>query len=371
MRILLLSWRDPKHPNAGGAEQVVHEHAKGWRASGHQVTLFASRFAASLAKQDVDGIHIVRGGYQYLGVQLSAFWFYLHHRSDFDLVIDQFHGVPFFTPLYVSCPILALIQETASNVWLLNPLPWPINYLIGLIGLVGEPFVFLFYRSVPFMTGSASSARALEKFLIPKEHIHIIPHGVLTLKPASMTKSVTTTITFLGMLSLDKGVEDALACFASLAQMGKFQFWLIGKPETPAYLIYLRGLAAKLGITDKTTFWGRVPAQQKFDLLAQSHILVNPSHHEGWGLVNIEANSTGTPVIAYSSAGLVDSVKPGVSGYLTTTNSPQALAQLIHTTLSDPASYQQLCATSIKWSLTFSWGESRATSLALITSLTQ
>jgi len=34
MNILVFSWRDPKHPTAGGAEQVMHEHMKGWIAAG-------------------------------------------------------------------------------------------------------------------------------------------------------------------------------------------------------------------------------------------------------------------------------------------------------------------------------------------------
>ena len=43
MRILVFSWRDPKHPLAGGAEQVMHEHMKGWIEAGHKVTLFSSK----------------------------------------------------------------------------------------------------------------------------------------------------------------------------------------------------------------------------------------------------------------------------------------------------------------------------------------
>jgi len=45
MNILVFSWRDPKHPLAGGAEQVMHEHMKGWVGAGHKVTLFTSHFS--------------------------------------------------------------------------------------------------------------------------------------------------------------------------------------------------------------------------------------------------------------------------------------------------------------------------------------
>ena len=134
MRILVFSWRDPKHPLAGGAEQVMHEHMKGWVKAGHEVTLFSSRFKNLPEEETIDGINIIRQGYQYIGVQITGFIYFLKNRSKFDLVIDQFHGLPFFTPLYIRIPKLAVIQETAGKVWFLNHLPWPLNWLVGING---------------------------------------------------------------------------------------------------------------------------------------------------------------------------------------------------------------------------------------------
>src|SRR3989339_1635231 len=101
MNILVFSWRDPKHPNRGGAEQVMHEHMKGWLEADHKVTLFSSEYPGSVSKEVLDGVRIVRGGSQYLGVQFEGFKYYLANKEQFDLVVDQFHGIPFFTPLYV------------------------------------------------------------------------------------------------------------------------------------------------------------------------------------------------------------------------------------------------------------------------------
>ena len=68
-----MSWRDPKHPQAGGAEQVMHEHMKGWIEAGHEVTLFSSKIHGQPKREELDGIKIVRSGHQYLGVQISGF----------------------------------------------------------------------------------------------------------------------------------------------------------------------------------------------------------------------------------------------------------------------------------------------------------
>ena len=101
-------------------------------------------------------------------------------------------------------------------------------------------------------------------------------------------------------------------------------------------------------------------------MLARSHVLINPSIHEGWGLVNIEANSMGIPVVAYSSAGLVDSVKVGESGIICDENTPETLAKNIQKILNDKNLYQKLSKGSISWSKNFSWEKSRKLSLDLI-----
>lgn len=365
----MLSWKDPKHPTAGGAEQVMHEHAKGWIKAGHKVTLFSSRFDGSNRQETLDGIRIIRVGRQYFGgVQLSGFFYYLKHKEEYDFVVDQFHGLPFFTPIYIRKPKLAVIQETAREVWFLNPFPRPFNWLIGIIGYVGEPLIFLLYHWTPFMTGSASAKKDVSKFGVPTENITVVPHGVILPKhQISSTKSQATTIIFLGALAKDKGVEEAIECFSLLSkENGPWQFWIVGKAETESYENRLRNMVSGNGIKENTKFWGFVSQDKKFELLARSHVLINPSVREGWGLVNIEANSAGTPVVAYKVAGLVDSVKDGQSGILCNQNNPEELAKEILDIINDEAKYAKLQKGALSWSKNFSWEKSRKLSLDLI-----
>lgn len=361
MNILILSWRDPKHPLAGGAEQVVLEHAKGWHGGGNKVTWFSSRFKNSLPEESIDGIKIVRSGYQYLGVQMAAVFYYLRNRNNIDLVVDQFHGIPFFTPLYVKKPKLALIQEVAGKVWLLNPLPFPVNLIVGAAGFIFEPFIFLIYKNVQFMTGSESAKRDVSKLGIPLKDITVVPHGVILPKSkAKYLKEITKTITFLGTLAKDKGIVDAIKVFAILSSSGNYHFWVIGKPETEEYFSYLK----KIGKNVK--FWGFVSQEKKFELLSRSYVLINPSVHEGWGLVNIEANAVGTPVVAYNSAGLVDSVKDGVSGIICGENNPQSMADNVEKLIEDKALYEKYKKSALSWSKNFSWKVSIKKSLLLL-----
>lgn len=373
MRILVFSWRDPRHPLAGGAEQVMHEHMKGWIAAGHKVTLFSSRFNNSSEEEVIDNVKIIRKGYQYWGVQFAAFFYYLKNKENYDLVVDQFHGLPFFTPLYVGKPKLAVIQETAGKVWLLNPLPWPLNLIVGIIGYLGEPLLFIPYRNTSFMTGSESAKEGVAKFGIPLKNIAVVPHGVMVTRPVTdFKKEKQQTIVFLGVLSKDKGIEDALRCFSKLSQKGNFQFWVIGKPDTADYGKRIEKMAKDLDLEGKVKFWGFVSQEKKFELLARAHLLINPSVREGWGLVNIEANSMGIPVVAYSSPGLVDSVKDGLSGILctdNTDNTPEVLAENVLRVLSCDDLYNKLQEGAIKWSSNFTWKASVNQSLTLIEKL--
>lgn len=282
--------------------------------------------------------------------------------------MDQFHGIPFFTPLYVRKPRLAVIQEVAQKVWFLNPLPQPLNWIVGTIGYLGEPLLFIPYRWTRFMTGSESARKDVSRYGIQLKNITVIPHGVILQPPKPLPKKEKIkTVVYLGILSKDKGIEDALKCFSLLGQKeNNFQFWVIGRPETEKYGRYIKDLVVDFGLNDKVKFWGFVNQEKKFELLARAHTLINPSAHEGWGLVNIEANAVGTPVVAYSFHGLIDSVKNGQTGILCKTNSPGEIAKNIYDLLNDNRLYRKLQKGALSWSKKFLWKKSCAKSLEFI-----
>jgi len=328
--------------------------------------LFSSRFKNSPPKEKLDGVTIKRNGYQYLGVQIRGLFHYLKNRKFYDLVVDQFHGLPFFTPLYVKKPKLAVIQEPAREVWFKNPLPFPFNLMIGFLGYISEPIIFIFYKRVLFMTGSDSAKEDLSRFGIPKKNITVVPHGVLTYPLTIKDYPSRKAITFLGILSKDKGIEDAIEVFRILSRKTNWEFWIIGRPETERYGKYLKSLIKDLGLEKRIKFWGFVDQKKKFELLAKSLVLINPSIREGWGLVNIEANSVGTPVISYNSLGLVDSVKNGVSGIVLKENSPKEMASKVKRVVENNSEWKGLSEGAIEWSSQFSWKKSKAVSIKLL-----
>lgn len=371
MNILIFSWRGPKHPNAGGAEIVTREHAKAWVKKGHKVTLFTSLFKSAPKKEIVDGIKIIRGGNGSIKVQLRAFWWYLFGQHDnFDLVIDEFHGLPFFTPLFVKAKKLAFIHEVTKEVWRMNPWPKPLNLIPWVLGSVFEPWIFrLLYNTVPFMTVSNSTKSDLINWGIPKENITVINNGVITPKvKKEVTKEKKETIVFLGALSKDKGIEDAITAFHYIKQSGgNFQFWIIGKSSSK-YRDFLRTQKQRLGLNKSLKYWGYVDENKKFELLKKAHVLINPSIREGWGLVVIEAASVGTPTVGYNVAGLRDSIIHNKTGILCQIN-PKYLADQAIGLLKDDSGYTKMIANCLRWSQQFSWDKSTQKSLKLIKNL--
>lgn len=368
MNILIFNWRDPNSPKSGGAEIVTMEHAKAWIRSGHKVTLFSSFYKGAKKKEVIGGVTVIRYGNEAFQVQLLAFFWYMFGDHDkFDLIVDQFHGIPFFTPLYVRAKKLAFIHEVTKNVWKLNPWPKPFNLIPSFFGPIFEPLIFKkIYKNVPFMTVSKSTEKDLIEWEIRREHIHVIYSGYNLPKDFSLPeKEKKKTIIFLGALAEDKGVEDAIKAFSLIkGKDTEWQFWVVGKGDKN-YKKKLFDLSEQLQV-DNIKFWGYVSDNKKFNLLARAHVLVNPSVREGWGLVNIEANAVGTPVVAYDVAGCSDSIKNDETGILVILGNYKGLAESIITLVNNASLYNKLRRNALGWSKKFSWEKATKKSLTLI-----
>lgn len=365
MNILILSWRGPGHPNAGGAEISTHEHAKGWVKAGHSVTLFTSYYQGAKQEEIIDGVHLIRRGEQLFGVHIQAFiWYLFKKHQKFDIVVDQFHGIPFFTPLYVKSKKLAFIHEVAKEVWFLNEFSFPFSVVAPYIGFWAEPFIFKLYKKMPFMTVSQSTKDDLIAWGINRENISVIYNGIDHPEIKIPPKERIKTIIFLGALAKDKGIEEALDVFSLLQKkyQNSISFWVVGKGH-PKYEAFLKEKSKILGLRN-IKFWGFVENKQKFSLLGRAQILINTSVREGWGLVVMEAASVGTPTVAFNVQGLKDSIRDNKTGLLS--ESVEGFVENVTYLLEDQKKYKEIRKNAINWSRNFSWEKSAKMSLDLI-----
>jgi len=87
----------------------------------------------------------------------------------------------------------------------------------------------------------------------------------------------------------------------------------------------------------------------------RSAVLVENSVKEGWGLIVMEANGCGTPVVVARSPGLVDSSRDGVNGLFYEYGNVAELAEKLDRVLTDDELRQRLGRQSIDWAHQWTW----------------
>jgi glycosyltransferase involved in cell wall biosynthesis len=331
MRFLMLNWRDPKNPLAGGAERVTQAYLVALAARGHEVFWFANDFPGAAREETIDGIKIIRGGGMGTSVLKAIKWY--RRQKPFDLVIDQHHGIAWFAPWWCKTNCVAYIHEVLGPIW--NSFyPWPFS----MIGRWQERWTHWFYRRVPFFTASSFTREQLLKHGV--RNVQIIPYGVHTRAlPSLPDKPLVAPLRLIvvSRLAPNKRVDHAirtLRCLLDLGVAAKLTVVGIGEEE-----IKLKKLADELHLQEHIEFTGLQSEAEKDKRLRESHFLLHTSQREGWGLNVIEANAMGTPTAVYPVAGLIESTLHDETGIVAEKETPESLATALVSVLQTPEKY--------------------------------
>jgi D-inositol-3-phosphate glycosyltransferase len=117
----------------------------------------------------------------------------------------------------------------------------------------------------------------------------------------------------------------------------------------------LQDLAAELGIADVVRFEPPAPQERLADWYRAASAVVVPSHNESFGLVALEAQACGTPVIAAAVGGLRTAVRDGISGLLVDGHDPADYATAAGRLLTAPAYRARLSAGALAHATEFGW----------------
>ena len=127
----------------------------------------------------------------------------------------------------------------------------------------------------------------------------------------------------------------------------------------------LEGLAARLGLQPRVRFLGAVPPEELAALYALADVCVVPSRTEAFGLVALEAQASGTPVVAAAVGGLVDIVADRQTAYLVAGRSAADYAEPIARILADSALATRMGDAARARAGDLSWGHATERLLAL------
>jgi glycosyltransferase involved in cell wall biosynthesis len=143
-------------------------------------------------------------------------------------------------------------------------------------------------------------------------------------------------VVFAGRIVAPKGVDVLIRCAREVAA----EFLICG---TGRQLEAMRRLASRTGVGERVRFAGWLGANDLATQLAEASVLAMPSRWpEPAGLVGLEAQAAGRPVVASDTGGVRDWLQDGVNGLYVTPGDPRALAQALNELLGDPARQQAL-----------------------------
>lgn len=134
-----------------------------------------------------------------------------------------------------------------------------------------------------------------------------------------------------------KRVTDVVRVFNKVLEVLPARLIMIGDgPER----LSATGVAKQLGITDKILYLGN--CENIEELLPCADLLIQPSEHESFGLVPLEAMACEVPVIVTNSGGITEVVEHGETGYLCEVGDIEAMASYAVQILQHPEQAREI-----------------------------
>ncbi|HEV2036512.1 MAG TPA: glycosyltransferase [Candidatus Dormibacteraeota bacterium] len=201
------------------------------------------------------------------------------------------------------------------------------------------------------------------------ERVFVVPPGVdlATFQPIDRSEArrkigygTGRLLLFVGRLERLKGVEIAIRALSLLRDRDHDDLRLIvlgedSRDGDESEKERLKAVASAVGVRDRVDFLGSVAQHELPYFYAAADACVMPSYSESFGLVALEAQACGCPVLASGVSGLRSVVRDEVSGYLINGDDPALYAERIGRLLADTQLAQQMGRRGRLLAQRFSW----------------
>jgi D-inositol-3-phosphate glycosyltransferase len=220
------------------------------------------------------------------------------------------------------------------------------------------------------LTPTPAEARQLvELYGASPAKVSIVPHGVDRTRfhpgdqaaaRAALGVAHRHVLAFVGRLQPLKAPDVAVLTLAALCRQRPdldVELLVVGGPsgngvDEPARLARL---AAANGVADRVRFLAPRPHDRLATIYRAADLVLMPSWSESFGLVALEAQACGTPVVAAGVGGLLHAVGDGTTGVLLANHQPEAWAATAAQLLSSPRRLAAMGAAAARFAGAHGW----------------
>ena len=358
MRILIINWRDAKHPRAGGADFRLQNVYAPLVEKGHEVILYSCAFKNCSKNAIINGIRVYRIGNDWtfaFQCMLNIRKWVKQHKPD--IVVEDLNKLPFYTPLFYKGPLVVQMH----HLWrrsIFRETIWP----IALIVWITELSIKWAYKDCYFSVVSPSTKDELMNLGIKENLLEVIYNGtdLESYFPAKNNRKLI--MLWVGRIQRYKGPIQACQILELLQDSFRgLELIIVG--DGP-YKAKVESYAVSRGLN--VNFTGFISKNEKINWYQKAAVHIQTSLKEGWGLSVIEANACGCPVVANNTTGLCDSVIDGKTGLLYRFDDVSDAAEKVKAVLNNKSKCDELINNGLTHAENYSWSKNSKEMSALL-----
>ena len=328
-------------PHFGGVESHVRSLSRELARRGHEVTVVTSQHDRTLSAEEmVDGFRVIRVRPRFIFMQtpitprmrgslraLSADVVHAHSppplASHYAGAVASERGIPYVVTYHCDVELPSAFGSVVESIY---------RRSLGADTLRNANQVIVTTRTY------AATSRAIWRYnpsVIPNavDHRRFRPDvdGSAVRSKLRIPPEVPIVL-LVGRIVPHKGVEH----FVEAARYVPDASFLVAGGGSS--LDAMKRLALSMGVADRVRFLGRISDDRLPEVYAACDVFVLPSvsRLEAFGIVALEAMSTGKPVIVADIPGVREIIEDGRDGLLADPVNPRDLAEKIRRLLSDP-----------------------------------
>tara|TARA_B100001989_G_C24527329_1_gene459464 strand:- start:317 stop:1450 length:1134 start_codon:yes stop_codon:yes gene_type:complete len=200
----------------------------------------------------------------------------------------------------------------------------------------------------------------IENYRIDSSKIKLIKPGVekeiFTPDPTIMRENIFLSI---GRIQEQKGQIETIKFLDNFRKIeNNFLCYFIGGPSGKSgneYLEQLKKSITELNLESHVEFLGSLSQSKIKDLMNRSKLLIHTSQFETFGLIAIEGNAMGVPVLTSNRGSLLEIIEQNVNGYVSENLIDGNVNNFVQNLIHDPKKFNEIMKNCISRSKNYDW----------------